>query len=69
MKTGSTASARPPFRPLHSPAITLLDDIVERFEPFPLFNCLDFGGVTRRDVFHGSPTLIYQNFGITILLL
>ena len=54
---------------LDAAAIALLDDVVERLEPFPLFDRLDFRGVTRRDVFHGSPSLLSQNFGITILLL
>jgi hypothetical protein len=35
-----------------------------------LFDRLDLGGVTRRDVFHGVPAFSLRNFvGITILLL
>ena len=45
-------------QPLDAAAVTLLDDVVERFEPFPLFNRLDLGGVTRCDVFHGGPSLL-----------
>ena len=56
-------------QPLDAAAIALLDDVVERFEPFPLFDCLELGGVTRRDVSHGGSSLLSQNFGITIPLL
>jgi hypothetical protein len=37
-------------QPLDARAVPLLDDIVERLEPFTLFDGLDFGGVTRCDV-------------------
>ena len=51
-------------------AVTLLDDVVEGLEPFPLFNRLDFGGVTRRDVFHVVLSLLSRNlWRITIHLL
>ena len=39
-------------QPLHAAPVTLIDHVLERFEPFPLFERFELGAVNRRSIPH-----------------